>query len=395
VQRHPVSARAYYLLGDAYVQKARERGDVTSFDLAEKALRKSLELAPDYAWAMRHLAYVSHSRQAFPEAVVQATQAIALDPTDGHAYGVLGDAYLDTGQYEQARAAYERMGQLQTDLYAYARLAGLKSLQGDPHGAIADLERALEAGQEQNLPRESRAWAQWQLGNEYLARGNVSRAEAQYSAALATVPSYYRALAGLAQVRVAQQRYQEAIDFYQQAIAIVPLPDHVAALGDIYTKIDRPEEARRQYALVEYIGLLNTRHTILYNRDLAVFYADHEVKLAEALALARKELEVRQDIYAYDLLAWALYKNGQSQEAHAAMQEAMKLGTQDARLFFHAGMICQRLGETAQARVYLQRALAMQPRFHIFHADLAARTLAALAERPDPVVSQEKHDDRR
>jgi tetratricopeptide (TPR) repeat protein len=155
-------------------------------------------------------------------------------------------------------------------------------------------------------------------------------------------------------------------------------------------KLDRPEEAQKQYALVEYIGYLNSLNKILYNRELATFYADHDLKLAETLDLVKKELELRQDIYAYDLLAWALYKNGQPQEALAAMTEALKLGTQDARLFFHAGMISHQLGDTVMAKTYLQRALAINPHFHIFHADMARRTLEGLGEHLGQVVQQEK-----
>ncbi len=182
-------------------------------------------------------------------------------------------------------------------------------------------------------------------------------------------------------MQAAQQHYQEAIDLYKQALAIVPMPDYAAALGDVYTQLGQPEEARKQYALVEYIGYLNTLNKVLYNRELAAFYADHNMKLPVALDLAHKELEVRQDIYAYDLLAWTLYKNGQPQEALAAITEALKLGTQDARLFFHAGMIYHDLGDAAKAKTSLQRALVTNPYFHVFHADLAKRTLEGLGER--------------
>jgi tetratricopeptide (TPR) repeat protein len=161
-------------------------------------------------------------------------------------------------------------------------------------------------------------------------------------------------------------------------MAVVPLPDYAAALGDLYTKIGRPEEAKKQYDLVEYIGSLSTLNKILYNRELAYFYADHDVKLKEALELARREFEIRQDIYAYHVLAWALYKNGNPQEARAAMQEALKLGTRDARLFFHAGMIAAALGEGEEARVHLRRALETNPHFHLFHANLARETLENL-----------------
>src|SRR5205823_10334060 len=56
VTRKPYDATVYHHLGDAYIQKARESGDVTYFDLAERALGKALELAPRYGDAARHLA---------------------------------------------------------------------------------------------------------------------------------------------------------------------------------------------------------------------------------------------------------------------------------------------------------------------------------------------------
>jgi len=392
LRRNPRDARAYYRLGDAYIQKAREGGDVTYVTLAEQALRTALDLAPRFSGAARHLAYVLYYRHAFEEAAAQAAQAIELDASDSHAYGILGDASLEVGKYEQAQQAYEKMMQLQGDLYAYSRLAGLKSLSGDTGGTLGDLERAVHEGQAHGRPPESIAWVQWQLGSEHFALGHLQEAETQYLAALTSSPNYYRALAGLAQVRVAQQRYPEAIALYQQAIGIIPLPDYAGALGDVYRKIGRPEEAKKQYDLVEYIGRLNALNHVLYNRELAYFYADHDLQLQESLELARKELEVRRDIYAYDVLAWALYKNDRPQEALAAMTEALKLGTKDARLLFHAGMMHQRLGNTAQAQDYLRRALATNPHFHIVHAELAARTLTQLAGRLEPEPLRERRD---
>ena len=389
LQRNPFDARAYHRLADAYSRKAREYGDITYFTLAEQALRKALHIDPAYGEARRHLAFVLYSCHDFTGAAQEAEKAIELNPSDAHAYGVLGDAYLEIGKYVQAQEAYQRMIHLQQDLYAYGRLAGLKSLQGDTAGAVTDLKLAIAAGQGHGRPPEHIAWTQWQLGNEHFALGNLGEAEAQYHAALTTYPNYYRALAGLAQIRTAQQRYPEAIELYQQALAIIPLPEYAAALGDVYMKSNRAEEARKQYALVAYIGDLNALNKVLYNRELAYFYADHDLQLEAALALARKELEARQDIHAYDLLAWTLYKTGQQQEALAAMHEALKLGTQDARLFFHAGMIHYRLGHHDDAKTFLQRALTTNPHFHIFHTDVATRLLRQLEQGSDLAARQE------
>jgi len=378
IERNPYDATAYYRLGDAYIQKVRESGDVAYFDRAEQALRKALDLRPRYSDAVRHLAYVRYSRHDFDGAARDAARAIELNAGDSPAYGILGDAQLEVGKYDQARESYEKMVRLDANLYSYSRRSGFRSLTGDAGGAIEDLRRAIEQGLGARAPRESIAWVQWQLGSDYFALGRLSDADAQFLEALKTFPNYYRASAGLAQVRAAQQRYQEAIDLYQKALSVVPLPDHAAALGDVFIKLGRAEDAKKQYDLVEYIGRLSTLNKVIYNRELAYFYADHDTKLDQALDLARRELEVRRDIYAYDLLAWALYKNGKPEEARAAMVEALKLGTRDARLFFHAGMIEHRLGNAETARNHLRRALATNRHFHVLHAQEAERVLREL-----------------
>jgi tetratricopeptide (TPR) repeat protein len=158
-------------------------------------------------------------------------------------------------------------------------------------------------------------------------------------------------------------------------------PEYAAALGDVYTRLGRTAEAGKQYALVEYIGRLSALNRTVYNRELALFYADHDRHLPQALELARKELEARRDIYSYDVLAWALYKNGRAREAQVAMTEALRLGTLDARLFFHAGMIHRALGEHDRAREALSRALALNPHFHLLHAQVARSVLAELQAR--------------
>jgi len=185
---------------------------------------------------------------------------------------------------------------------------------------------------------------------------------------------------------------EQAIELYKRALGVIPLPDYAAALGDVYARIGRSDEARRQYDLVEYIGRLNAINKVIYNRELAYFYADHDMKLEQALDLAKKELEVRKDVYAYDVLAWALLKNGSPREALAAITEALKLGTRDARLFFHAGMIHHELGDAEQTRHYLGLALVTNPHFHPFHSETARRVLreAGAEETARVVVGGER-----
>jgi tetratricopeptide (TPR) repeat protein len=394
LRRNPQNAKAYYGLGDALIRKARETGDPSYFNRAEEALKKSLAIAPKNGGALRHLAYVYYSRHEFAPAAVYARKALEMNSSDSDSYGVLGDALLEVGQYPEAQAAYEYMMELDESLYSYSRLAGLKSARGDVAGAIADLERAIANGKATKVPAESIAWSEWQLGAEYFAQGNLPSAEANYRRSLEGYPNYYRALAGMAQVRAAQKNYDDAIALYQKAIAILPMPEYAAALGEIFEKVDKPEQARQQYELVEYIGKLNALNQALYNRELAYFYADRDIKAKEGLEYAQRELDYRRDVYAYDVLAWNLYRNGKNDDARDAIERALRLGTKDAKLFYHAGMIHHRLGELATAKEFLNRALATNPYFHVLFAEHAANTLKEMATADARVVSTQPEEGR-
>lgn len=242
------------------------------------------------------------------------------------------------------------------------------------------MRRAADAAVAGNQARENVAWAHFKRGALLFQTGDLGGAGQAHQEALAIYPGYHRALAGLAQVRAAEGLHPEAIALYRKAIGVIPMPEYVANLGDVHARLWQAEEARKQYALVEYIGLLSTFNQVLYNRELALFYLDHDLKLAEALDLARKEQAVRPDIYSHDVLAWALYKNGRPREALAPMAEALKLATKDARLLYHAGMIHQAVGEAEKAREFLTRALATNPHFHLLQAEVAKTALQKLGE---------------
>lgn len=58
---------------------------------------------------------------------------------------------------------------------------------------------------------------------------------------------------------------------------MIPLPVYVSAVGDLHTKLGKAKEAEKQYTLVEYIAALSFLSKNVYNRELALFYADHEI----------------------------------------------------------------------------------------------------------------------
>ena len=60
------------------------------------------------------------------------------------------------------------------------------------------------------------------------------------------------------------------------------------------------------------------------------------------------------------------------------MDKALALGTRDAHLYYHAGMIALKQGDQEQAREYLEQALEINPHFSVLHAENARMALRAL-----------------
>ena len=391
VAQDPDDQFNYDRLGVAYIQKARETGDVTYYNLAATSLEKSLALeskAPEAAPPAKHLATVYYAEHRFTEALALAQKALVLNPRDNTPYALIGDAESEMGDYDKAWTSYARLSDPQDrqstlsgmQYLAQSRESVKSFLTGDSKAAIEHMRSAVQLSVDARMPMESIAWSQFSLGEACLQVGDLAGARAAYSESLKTYPEYHRALAGLAKVSAAEGKLQDAIELYKRAIAVIPLPAYAAALGDVYAKAGNSAEAKKQYDLVEYIARLNAFNQSVYNRELAVFYADHDVNLPQALTLARKEFEIRHDIYTWDALAWALDKNGQSAQAATAMKDALHLDTQDPLILFHAGMIYQHLGENAKAEEYLHRAIALNPQFHLFYAEVAKATLRDLSK---------------
>jgi tetratricopeptide (TPR) repeat protein len=373
VRKNPNEIISYNQLAFAYIRKVRATADQSYTILAEKILNLALAIDSSDYDSLVYLGLVQMSQHRFSDARTNALKAAALRPDDSAAYGVLGDACFELGLYQECADAYQKMMDLRPSTASYSRAFYYRRLVGDTEGATQMMAKALSYVDFRD--RENVAWCLVQLGNLSFGSGQMDSADKILQRAIETFPNYYNALAGLAKVKAAQGKIEVAIELYQKAIAIVPMPDFVASLGDIYASIGRSEEAEKQYELVEYIGLVSKANQEIYNRHLAMFYADHDRNLEEALNLAKAEIKIRKDIYGYDALAWCLYKNGKYSEALVAMKEALKMDTQDVMLFFHAGMIYEKLNQTDEAKKYLESAERTNPHFHPIFAKVGEATL--------------------
>jgi hypothetical protein len=95
----------------------------------------------------------------------------------------------------------------------------------------------------------------------------------------------------------------------------------------------------------------------------------------DALRLIEAERATRGGIYVDDVYAWALYRAGRIPEARAASNRAMRLGTLDACILYHAGAIRIADGDNSGFGL-VQKALNLNPKFDVTGSEEAARLLA-------------------
>lgn len=377
IEADPHDFTAYNKLADLYLRRARQTGDVTDYARAQTALDVSLRILPTgNADAQLQLAFVRVSLHDFRGGLDLANEALKSLPGDPYGLGIVGDAQLALGQYDEAEATYLAMAKAAPGLGSFSRLASLYELRGDLKQAELTWRNAV--GVDGGTRPENSAWARVELGNFYLTHGRPDDAASAYDRALEAYPAYVHALAGQAAVAAARAQYDRAIGLYRGVTARYPLPDYVIALGDAYAAAGRPADAARQYALVDAIDQLYRSSGVNTDLQTAVFLADHDRNLEESLRTARAAAEDRPSIQSADALAWALYKSGHFEEARAHAEEALRLGTQQPLYLYHAGMIAAAAGDALAARDYLGRALAINPRFHVLHATEAERTLQQL-----------------
>ncbi|MGB8509355.1 MAG: tetratricopeptide repeat protein, partial [Pyrinomonadaceae bacterium] len=271
IERLPASAKGYNLLAAAYMQKARETGDFGFNAKAEEALAHSTQEEPANYDALKLRAKLLLTYHRFAEALAAAQAAQAVNPRDYDVYGAMTDALVELGEYDKAVAAAQTMVDLRPDTASYSRVSYQRDLHGDTNGAVEAMRMAVEAAAPQDV--ESVAWCRVHLGDELTRAGKMAEAEHKYDHALFVFPGYHLALAAKARARLAAGDTEAAAEFYRRAIERVPLPDYAAALGDLYTKLGRAEDARRQYELVEFVERTGAQSGT-YTRQLAMFWAD-------------------------------------------------------------------------------------------------------------------------
>jgi tetratricopeptide (TPR) repeat protein len=363
IERDPLGALDRAQLAGLFLDRARDTGDNADLVRAEETACGSL--ANRHAHNSKALAVLINSllgQHRYPEALAAARDLAQREPESRSVRAQLGEIEMELGQYDSARAIFDSLAGWTRDLAVAPRLARWLELQGRNDQAHRLLVQARDNARHlPGLSGEQAAWFELRVGDIALRNGRLGEAEKAFRAGLEAHPGDFRLLAAMARAAVARHDWRAGIDWGDRAIARHLDPATLALVGDAYRALGNSAKSEEYYRVLE-VSLGG--QTGAFHRAWSLALLDRGRRVPELLEKAREEINVRQDVYGWDLLAWALHRTGRDHEASAAMTHALSLGTRDAMLFYHAAMIENALGHRETARAWLQRALTVNPYWH-------------------------------
>ncbi|KOG36486.1 hypothetical protein AQJ84_33820 [Streptomyces resistomycificus] len=380
LRAHPRDARAWAVLGSAFVEQGRRTADAGYYPRAEQALRTSLKVdARGNAEALGGLAALANARRDFRAARTWAEAARKAAPGRWTTYPLLIDAYTGLGDHKAAKGALDRLQELRSGPAVMARAAAVYRDNGwreDAAAALADAAAGARAPAERAAYLERAGQLAWE-------RGDREDALRHFQEAVRVDPDQRAAQAGQGRVLAALGRTTEALNAYRVALARQPLPQYALELGELYETLGLRQAARVQYDLLRERVRTAASHGADEELVLGQFEADHGDARA-AVRRLRAEWARQPGIAVADALGWALHRAGAHEEALrfavTATDKTKEGGVRSALYMYHRGMIEKELKRHGSARRHLEEALRINPYFSPARARAARAALAQLGE---------------
>lgn len=361
IREKPAEVKPRLQVAVIYLSEARITGEHPYYYPAIlRVLDGVLSIDPKNFEATTFKSSVKMSQHRFAEARDLAEKARQINPSNAYVYGVLVDANVELGNYEEAVAMSDRMQALKPSLESYSRVSYLREIYGNYPSSIEAMKLAVQAG----LPgSEPQCWSKNTLGHLYETTGQLAKAEQQYDGILSIRPSYAFALRGKAQIHQARKEYDLALTELEKAAKIMPEFSFHEEMADIYALQGDADKASRKYAEVVTMLDEDARSGHSVDLELCKLYTKTG-QLDSALVYGMREYQKRpKNIDVNHALAWVYFNQKDVQKAQQHMQVALRKGIKDPELLQRAGAIELAMGNAVTSNKLIAEARRTNPKF--------------------------------
>ncbi len=295
IQKNENDQESKIRMAQLFIREARVTGEHghyynAALSMTDQILNsKSTDRDMDFL-ALVTKAGVQLSHHDFNGALLTGQKAVAINPNNPQIFGVLVDANVELGNYDEAIKMADIMIAMKPDLRSYARISYIREIHGEVDQAIDAMKMAVEAG----IPGyEDTAWAMLTLADMYKLFGKFDKAEALYKEILAQRQNYPFAVAALGSVYMQKNDLTLAEKMTKDAIAIIPEVGFYTQLAEIYKKQGNTQAI--DPLIHEIFTMMKDDEKTGHNMNLeyAHVYLDLLNNTDKALEYAQKEYQKR------------------------------------------------------------------------------------------------------
>jgi tetratricopeptide (TPR) repeat protein len=313
---------------------ALEKGD---FEQAISFWRKALDVNPQMPGVHNSIARALIGLGRQNEAIKELQEDIKISPQSPESNFLLGQAFLQQQDYENAKIYYEKAIELQPDnLNAYYGLSTTYTRLKQPDKAAEYMavfkKLRAQVRQERNyghsplddLSRTRKSFAELSMGAArlYEVKGQLTKAEELLKQAVAADPNEAASHKRLAAFYQKTGRISAALNQCEQVSQLDP-NDPAGHLLTATLALQLKRADRAETAFKKFIELCPNQS--LGYRELAHLYIMADTKPAEAVKLAKKAVGLEPAAENYFILGCACRKTNDKQAALTAIRKATEL----------------------------------------------------------------------
>lgn len=352
---------------DAYLRGLdflRRPADETSLLIAEGFLREALAIDPDFANAYAALCRknlehyeLSSDPDRFGRAEESCQKALDINEDSAVVHLALGDLYLASGKYENARAAFEEALDDNTNLAdVYIGMGKTDVARGRNGDAEANFRRAIET--------DVSYWASFNaMGNFLFDNGRFLEAAEFYTMYLNRADDDAGALNNLGAAYYLAGDFRKAAEVWDNSLAIKPTRSAYSNTGSMYYYIGDFNRAADRYAMA--VDLAPNDYQLWGNLgDAYSFTADKksvaEIVYKRAIDLGQQILEINaNDVDVISDLAYYYSRVGNRERALALDAQARSEAPDNMYVYYNSALINAGFARTDEALSALERAIEL------------------------------------
>ncbi|MBI1911378.1 MAG: tetratricopeptide repeat protein [Deltaproteobacteria bacterium] len=312
-------------------------------------------------------AAIWHLKGNLEKAKEAAAKAIEIDPFDYAGHLAMANIHISEKDYEKANSEFSKAG----DFFADFNIAGFKAsaLFSDETASTAQLTLAtlynraglyMQAVKAAENDKSSNPLFTITKARAEAKLGNHKKAQELYTAILAKHPGMIAPHIELADLYDIKNDYRQAIEHYNEAgKKAVGLIKINTRLAEIYQKSGKKDLALEEYkkAVAASPQSINVYLKITHSLTEAGANKDALEYAMKGAAINPEDEEMK------DALGWIYFKLGRYDEALEAYSGILKNGTANPVIYYHMGLLFQKLKHNENAIEAFEKALNINEEF--------------------------------